>query len=144
KGEVANAKADYDKALSLSADVDAGLARPSQVKARERLASLAEAARAKEAAERAEQEARAKERAEQEARAKAAVERAEQEARARAAAERIPEDIQQVLQHRGHALLIGQSRYTRSWDELASVRHDLQVLKAGLTPYFETVETMQG
>jgi hypothetical protein len=198
KGEVANAKADYEKALSLSADVDAGLARPSQVKARERLASLAEAARAKEAAERAEQqearakaeveraeqearvkaaveraeqearakaaveraeqearvkaaveraeqEARAKvaaERAEQEARVKAAVERAEQEARARAAAERIPEDIQQVLQHRGHALLIGESRYS-SWDELASVRHDLQALKAGLTPYFETVETMQ-
>src|SRR5215813_11868289 len=120
KGEVANAKADYDKALSLSADVDASLARPSQAKARERLATLAEAARAKEAAE-----------------------RAEQEARARSVAERIPEDIQQVLQHRGHALLIGQSHYTRGWDELASVRYDLQTLKAGLTPYFETVETVQ-
>jgi tetratricopeptide (TPR) repeat protein len=133
KGEVANAKADYEKALSLSADVDAGLARPSQAKARERLATLAEAARAKEAAERAEQEARAG----------AAAERAEQEARARSVAERIPEDIQQVLQHRGHALLIGQSHYTRGWDELASVRHDLQTLKAGLTPYFETVEIVQ-
>jgi tetratricopeptide (TPR) repeat protein len=146
KGEVANAKADYEKALSLSADVDAGLARPSQAKARERLATLAEAARAKEAAERAEQEARARaaaERAEQEARARAAAERAEQEARARSVAERIPEDIQQVLQHRGHALLIGQSHYTRGWDELASVRHDLQTLKAGLTPYFETVEIVQ-
>src|SRR5262249_24551641 len=131
KGEMANAKADYEKALSLSADVDAGLARPSQAKARERLATLAEAARAKEAAERAEQEARAR----------AAAERAEQEARARAVA--VPPGIQQVLQHRGHALLIGQSHYTRGWDELASVRHDLQTLKAGLTPYFETVEIVQ-
>src|SRR5262249_12586616 len=78
-----------------------------------------------------------------EARAKAAAERAEQEARARSVAERIPEDIQQVLQHRGHALLIGQSHYTRGWDELASVRYDLQTLKAGLTPYFETVEIVQ-
>ena len=122
KGEVANAKADYEKALSLSAEVDAGLARPSKAKARERLAALAavEAARAKEAA------------AEQEARAKAAAELA-----------RIPDDIQKVLQRRGHALLIGQARYTRGWDELASVRADLQALKAGLTPYFETVETVQ-
>jgi tetratricopeptide (TPR) repeat protein len=161
KGEVAKAKADYEKALSLSAEIDAGLARPSKAKARERLAALAaaEAARAKEMAERAEQEVRAKaaaERAEQEARAKAAAERAEQEARAKAAVElaasqsrtvalppRIPEDIQKVLQRRGHALLIGESHYMRGWDELASVRADLQALKAGLTPYFETVETMQ-
>ena len=114
KGEVVNAKADYEKALSLSAEVDAGLARPSKAKARERLAALAaaEAARAKEAAERAEQEARA---------------------RQRLSSHWIPEDIQKVLQRRGHALLIGQSRYTRGWDELASVRHDLQTLKAGLT-----------
>jgi tetratricopeptide (TPR) repeat protein len=146
KGEVANAKADYEKALGLSAEVDAGLARPAKAKARERLAALAEAARAKEAAERAEQEARAKaaaERAEQEARAKAAAELAASQSRTVALPPRIPEDIQQVLQHRGHALLIGQSHYTRGWDELASVRHDLQALKAGLTPYFETVETMQ-
>ena len=49
KGEVANAKADYEKALSFSAEIDAGLARPSKAKARERLAGLAaaEAARAK-------------------------------------------------------------------------------------------------
>ena len=80
-------------------------------------------------AERAEQEARAKAAAEA-ARAKEAAERAEQEARAKAAAEpmrnevvapaggargsgcrtAIPEDIQKVLQHRGHALLIGASR----------------------------------
>jgi tetratricopeptide (TPR) repeat protein len=55
KGELANAKADYEKALSLLADVDAGLARPSQAKARERLAALAEqeTARAKAAADRA-------------------------------------------------------------------------------------------
>ena len=56
---------------------------------------------------------------------------------------RIPEDIQKVLQRRGHALLIGESHYTRGWDELASVRHDLQTLKAGITPYFETVEIVQ-
>src|SRR5215813_1892648 len=160
KGEVANAKADYEKALSLSADVDAGLARPSQAKAQKRLAALAaaEAARAKEAAERAEQEARAKaaaERAEQEARAKAAAERTEQEARAKAAFElaatstpvklppQIPEDIQKVLQRRGHALLIGESHYTRGWDALASVKDDLKTLKKGLTPYFETVEIVE-
>src|SRR5215831_10752703 len=142
KGEVANAKADYEKALSLSADVDAGLARPSQAKARKRLATLAEAARAAE-------------RAEQEARAKAAAERAEQEARAKAAVElaatstpvklppQIPEDIQKVLQRRGHALLIGESRYTRGWDALASVKDDLKTLKKGLTPYFETVEIVE-
>jgi hypothetical protein len=70
---------------------------------------------------------------------------AEQEARAKAAAglAQIPEDIQKLLRSRGHALLIGQSRYTRGWDELASVRDDLQNLKAGLTPHFETVETVQ-
>jgi tetratricopeptide (TPR) repeat protein len=143
KGEVANAKADYEKALSLPADVDAGLARPSQSKARERLAALAERERL---AALAEQEA---------ARAKAAAERAEREARAKAAAElnvystaaampppQIPEDIQEVLQHRGHALLIGESRYTSEWGELLSVKDDLQALKGGLTSYFETVEIM--
>jgi tetratricopeptide (TPR) repeat protein len=146
KGEVANAKADYEKALSLPAEIDAGLATPAKTNARERLAVLVaqEAAQAKAAAERAEQEARAKaaaERAEQEARAKAA---AELDAiRAAALQQQIPQDIQQVLQHRGHALLIGQSRYTSGWDKLPSVRDDLQALKAGLTPYFETVETMQ-
>jgi hypothetical protein len=98
KGEVANAKADYEKALSLSAGVDAGLARPSQAKARERLAALAaaEAARVKEAAERAEPEARAKaaaERAQQEVRAKAAAERAEQDARAKAAQHYYPPGV---------------------------------------------------
>ena len=134
KGEVANAKADYEKALSLSAEVDAGLARPSKAKARERLAALAaaEAARVKEAAERAEQEVRAK----------AAAELAATSTPVKLPPQ-IPGDIQQVLQHRGHALLIGESHYTRGWDELASVRHDLQTLKAGLTPYFETVETVQ-
>src|SRR5262249_31425096 len=167
KGEVANAKADYEKALNLSAEIDAGLARPSQAKARERLATLAEAARAKEAAERAARAKEAAERAQQGARAKAERaqqearantrsaerearergERAEQEARAKAALDlagsqyrivalppKIPEDIQQVLQRRGHALLIGESHYTRGWDELASVRADLQALKAGLRP----------
>ena len=134
KGEVANAKADYEKAVSLSAEVDAGLARPSKAKARERLAALAaaEAARVKEAAERAEQEVRAK----------AAFELAATSTPVKLPPQ-IPGDIQKVLQHRGHALLIGESHYTRGWDELASVRHDLQTLKAGLTPYFETVETVQ-
>src|SRR5215472_12138968 len=134
KGEVANAKADYEKALSLSAEVDAGLARPSKAKARERLAALAaaEAARVKEAAERAEQEVRAK----------AAAELAATSTPVKLPPQ-IPGDIQKVLQRRGHALLIGESHYTRGWDELASVRHDLQTLKAGLTPYFETVETVQ-
>ena len=134
KGEVANAKADYEKALSLSAEVDAGLARPSKAKARVRLAALAaaEAARVKEAAERAEQEVRAK----------AAAELAATSTPVKLPPQ-IPGDIQKVLQHRGHALLIGESHYTRGWDELASVRHDLQTLKAGLTPYFETVETVQ-
>ena len=56
---------------------------------------------------------------------------------------RIPEDIEKLLQRRGHALLIGASRYTLGWDKLASVRDDLQELKTGLTPYFETVETLQ-
>src|SRR5215471_9113241 len=134
KGEVANAKADYEKALSLSAEVDAGLARPSKAKARERLAALAaaEAARVKEAAERAEQEVRAK----------AAAELAATSTPVKLPPQ-IPGDIQKVLQRSGHALLIGESHYTRGWDELSSVRHDLQTLKAGLTPYFETVETVQ-
>jgi tetratricopeptide (TPR) repeat protein len=130
KGEAAKAKADYEKALSLSGEVDAGLARPSKAKARERLAALAaaEAARVREAAERAEQEVRAKEAAQLNSTA--------------ALPPQIPADIQEVLQRRGHALLIGQSRYTGGWDELASVRADLQALKAGLTPYFETVESV--
>src|SRR5262249_19929558 len=134
KGEVANAKADYEKALSLSAEVDAGLARPSKAKARERLAALAaaEAARVKEGADREEQGVRPK----------AAGELAETSTPLKLPPQ-IPGDIQKVLQHRGHALLIGESHYTRGWDELAGVRHDLQTLKAGLTPYFETVETVQ-
>ena len=132
KGEVANAKADYEKALSFSSEVDAALARPSKAKARERLAALAaEAARVKEAAER-------------ELRAKAAAKLDADPYRLTAALPpQIPDDIQKILQRRGHALLIGQSRYTSGWDELASVRADLQALKAGLTPYFETVETVQ-
>ena len=133
KGEVANAKADYEKALGLSSEVDAALARPSKARARERLAALAaaEAARVKEAAER-------------ESRAKAAAKLdADRYRTAAALPPQIPDDIQKVLQRRGHALLIGQARYTRGWDELASVRADLQALKAGLTPYFETVETVQ-
>jgi tetratricopeptide (TPR) repeat protein len=137
KGEVTNAKADYEKAMTLSAEVDAGLAKPSQAKARERLAALAavEAARAKEAAERAEQEVRAK--------AAAGYTTGAATSTVVTLPPQIPEDIQKVLQHRGHALLIGQSHYTRDWGELASVRDDLQTLKAGLAPYFETVETVQ-
>jgi tetratricopeptide (TPR) repeat protein len=136
KGEVTNAKADYEKALSLPAEVDAGLARPAQAKARERLAVLAaEAARAKEEAERAEQEVRAK--------AAAGYTTGAATSTVVMIPPQIPEDIQKVLQHQGHALLVGQSHYTRDWGELASVRDDLQTLKAGLAPYFETVETVQ-
>jgi uncharacterized caspase-like protein len=43
---------------------------------------------------------------------------------------------------RGHALLIGVSNYTRGWDQLPSVKNDLQDLKTGLAPYFETVDTI--
>jgi len=140
KGEVTNAKADYEKAMSLSAEVDAGLARPSKAKARERLAALAavEAARAKEEAEHAEQEMRAKAAAELNANGHTTAATS-----STMVTPQIPEDIQTALQHRGHALLIGQSQYMGDWDELASVRDDLQTLKAGLAPYFETVETVQ-
>jgi Caspase domain len=55
----------------------------------------------------------------------------------------IPEDIQQLLQHRGHALLIGVSNYTNGWDKLLSVEDDLQNIKEGLKPYFETVDIVQ-
>jgi len=138
---------DPARAERAKAAADAEAQRKAEEERKEKAAAEAEAERRKTiAAEQrvaavTEQEARAKaaERAEQERRATAAAE----PARATAAAVRIPEDIQQVLQHRGHALLIGQSQYTRGWDELASVRHDLQTLKAGLTPSFETVETVQ-
>jgi tetratricopeptide (TPR) repeat protein len=153
-GNLAKAKADFEKALNLSADLDAGLARPAQEVARTRLAALAaeEAKRAKEAAERAAQEARAKEAAEraaQEARAKEAAERAAKEAAAKEAtrtlakvesAKLVPDDIQQLLQHRGHALLIGVSDYKSGWPQLPNVKNDLHDLKAGLEPYFETVD----
>src|ERR1700730_12535567 len=56
------------------------------------------------------------------------------------AAAQIPEDIQQLLQHRGHALLIGVSDYATGWPQLPNVKNDLQDLKAGLEPYFETVD----
>lgn len=59
------------------------------------------------------------------------------------AAAQIPEDIQQLLHHRGHALLIGVSDYKTGWDKLPSVKDDLHDLKAGLAPYFETVDTVQ-
>jgi hypothetical protein len=58
------------------------------------------------------------------------------------AAAQIPEDIQQALQLRGHALLIGVSDYTSGWDQLPSVENDLRDLKAGLKPYFETVDVL--
>jgi hypothetical protein len=58
------------------------------------------------------------------------------------AAAQIPEDIQQALDHRGHALLIGVSDYTTGWDKLSSVKDDLGRLKEGLKPSFETVETV--
>ncbi len=125
-GNLAKAKADFEKALTLSADLDAALARPAQDVARTRLAALAaeETARAKEAAERAAKEAAAKEATETLAKVEPA--------------KLVPEDIQQLLQHRGHALLIGVSDYKSGWPQLPNVKNDLQDLKAGLAPYFET------
>jgi hypothetical protein len=55
----------------------------------------------------------------------------------------VPDDIRKLLAHRGHALLIGASPYTGGWDQLPSVKDDLQDLKEGLTRYFETVETLR-
>lgn len=133
-GDLAKAKADFEKAASLSADVDAGLARPAQKLAKERLAALAEEARrAKEAALRAEQEARDK--AEKEKQKQAIIEATKLE---------VPEDIQQALDHRGHALLIGVSDYDSKsgWTPLPNVKRDLDDLKDGLAPYFETVEAV--
>jgi hypothetical protein len=49
-------------------------------------------------------------------------------------------DIRQALQHRGHALLIGVSDYASGWPQLPNVKNDLQDLKAGQDPYFETVD----
>jgi tetratricopeptide (TPR) repeat protein len=131
-GNLAKAKADFQKALTLSADLDAGLARPAQAIARTRLTALAaeEAKRAKEAAERAAQEQLAA--AEQAKRDK--------EVTATLPKPEVPVDIQQALDHRGHALLIGVSDYTSGWPQLPNVKNDLHDLKAGLDPYFETVD----
>ena len=93
---------------------------------------------------------------------KAAAERAEKEHLAAIAAEQakrdivatwappkpvsaklVPEDIEQLLHHRRHALLIGVSNYTTGWDKLPSVKNDLHGLAAGLAPHFETVDTVQ-
>jgi hypothetical protein len=51
------------------------------------------------------------------------------------AAAQVPSDIEQALRHRGHALLIGVPDYTTGWDQLPSVKNDLQNLKAGLAPF---------
>jgi Caspase domain len=136
QGAVAKAKADYQKALSLSADLDAGLARPAQKLARERLTAIAEAEAklAQEAAERVAKEARAKAEAEERAREAAAMLAKSEAART------IPADIRGALDHRGHALLIGVSNYKSGWPMLPNVENDLQALKAGLEPYFETVD----
>jgi uncharacterized caspase-like protein len=56
------------------------------------------------------------------------------------AAAQVPDDIQQLLHHRGHALLIGVSNYTSGWPQLPNVKDDLDDLKSGLEPYFETVD----
>jgi hypothetical protein len=55
----------------------------------------------------------------------------------------VPEDIEQLLHHRRHALLIGVPNYTTGWDKLPSVKNDLHGLAAGLAPHFETVDTVQ-
>ena len=126
-GSLPKAKTDFEKALSLSANFDAGLARPAQALARERLAAIAVA----------------------ENTAKEAVERAAKEAAQRTAKDetgtvppKVPDDIQQALQHRGHALLIGVSDYKTGWPQLPNVKNDLRDLKAGLEPYFETVDIL--
>jgi uncharacterized caspase-like protein len=43
---------------------------------------------------------------------------------------------------KGHALLIGVSRYTGGYDQLPSFTKDLQDLKEGLDPYFQNVEIL--
>ncbi len=112
---LAKAKADFEKASALSADLDAGLARPAQELARTRLAALAEAA------ERAAQEATG------------TLPKPE-------SVELVPDDIRKLLDHRGHALLIGVADYKSGWPSLPNVKNDLRDLKAGLEPFFETVE----
>jgi tetratricopeptide (TPR) repeat protein len=74
KGDLVKAKADFEKALALSPDLDAGLARPAQAEARAELPKLAkltadEVARAKAAAEAEAKAARTKAAAETEAKA---------------------------------------------------------------------------
>ena len=59
------------------------------------------------------------------------------------AAAEVPDDIAQLVRARGHALLIGVSEYKTGWDQLPSVKNDLNDLKAGLKPYFETVDTVE-
>ncbi|MGH6935967.1 MAG: hypothetical protein ACRED2_07270, partial [Methylocella sp.] len=123
-GNLAEAEADFKRALILSADLDAGLARPAQDVARTRLAALAEeeAKRAEEEAKRAEEEAK---RAEEQA-------KRDKEATEPASAKLVPVDIRQALQDRGHALLVGVSDYASGWPQLPNVKNDLQDLKAGL------------
>lgn len=52
----------------------------------------------------------------------------------------VPEDIRKLLDHRGHALLIGVSDYSSGWDKLPGVKDDLRKLEEGLKASFETVE----
>jgi tetratricopeptide (TPR) repeat protein len=132
QGDLSKAKADYQKALKLSPDLDAGLARPAQKLAQERLKAIAEveAKQAQEATERAAQEQRDKE----------TEQRAQEAPPKRETVKSIPEDIRTALDHRGHALLIGVSDYKSDWPPLSNVKNDLQELKAGLEPYFETVD----
>ena len=42
----------------------------------------------------------------------------------------------------GHALLIGVSNYTSGWDQLPSVKDNLEDVKEGILPHFQTVETL--
>ncbi|PZR91235.1 MAG: hypothetical protein DLM68_03870, partial [Hyphomicrobiales bacterium] len=56
------------------------------------------------------------------------------------AAAQVPEDIQQLVSHRGHALLIGVSTYTNGWNPLPNVQKDLDDLEKGLKPHFQKIE----
>ena len=55
----------------------------------------------------------------------------------------VPDDIRANLKGRGHALLIGVSRYGKdAWPELHSVSADIEDLAKGLAPHFATIDTL--
>lgn len=55
----------------------------------------------------------------------------------------VADDIRANLAHRGHALLIGVSKYDgNAWSELSSVTADIADLAKGLSPHFATIDTL--